>query len=258
MKSLKVVIFGCGNVAGYFAEKFVQNNHHIIQVFHPELTKAHKFAFHFKSLGINDITQVNTHADLYFIAVKDDAIAEIANQLPACEGMVLHTSGSIELNVLSKHNKSAVFYPLQTFTKGINMANQNFPLLIECMDKKDQVFLEEIAKQFGLSAHYMSSQQRTEIHLAAVFAANFSNHCIKIAYDLMKSHGHESNLLFPLIKESIHKLNFISPSQAQTGPAIRKDEVTIEKHLNMLNNDTNLKLIYELMSKHIQLNPTNP
>lgn len=258
MKTQKVVIFGCGNVAGYFAEKFVQHHHQIIQVYHPELQKATNFAEPFQSQGISDINKVSIDADLYFIAVKDDAIAEIANQIPSNDGIVVHTSGSIQLNVLNKHPKSAVFYPLQTFTKGIKTANQDFPLLIECTNNTDQAYLEEFAKQLGLSAHYMSSQQRTEIHLAAVFAANFSNHCIKIAYDLMQTHGHESTMLFPLIKESIYKLNFINPSQAQTGPAIRHDELTIEKHLNMLNNDSKLKLIYEIMSKHIQSNPNKP
>jgi predicted short-subunit dehydrogenase-like oxidoreductase (DUF2520 family) len=104
----------------------------------------------------------------------------------------------------------------------------------------------------GMQVHFINSNQRTEIHLAAVFAANFANHCIKIGYDLMASKKHSPAMLLPLIKESINKLDYITPAKAQTGPAIRHDDITIEKHLHMLNDDDSLKLIYELLTKNIQ------
>jgi predicted short-subunit dehydrogenase-like oxidoreductase (DUF2520 family) len=149
-------------------------------------------------------------------------------------------------------NIIAVFYPLQTFTKGIKTANQDFPLLIESKEKADENYLEQLAVKMGMKVHFINSNQRTEIHLAAVFAANFSTHCIKIGFDLMASNNHTPEMLLPLIKESIHKLNYISPAKAQTGPAVRHDDITIEKHLNMLNSDASLKLLYELLTKNIQ------
>jgi len=251
METQKIVIFGCGNVANYFAEKFMLLNHNIIQVYHPDHKKSEDFAKICDAEAINNFLDIDVHADLYFISVKDDAIAEIASKIHTNKGLVAHTSGSVKLDVLNKHVRSAVFYPLQTFTKGIKTEHQNFPILIECNQNSDEKYLTDLAQNMGNSVQYMTSEQRTEIHLAAIFAANFSNHCIKIAYDLMQNKNHDAQILLPLIKESIHKLNFINPAQAQTGPAIRNDSITIEKHLALLNEET-LKSIYEIITKHIQ------
>jgi predicted short-subunit dehydrogenase-like oxidoreductase (DUF2520 family) len=252
LETQKIVILGCGNVASYFAEKFMQNNHDIVQVFHPSIDKAKAFASNFNSQAIQNLSQINTEADLYFIAVKDSAIENVAHGISNTKGMVVHTSGAIPLEVLKKHARAAVFYPLQTFTKGIKTAHQNFPLLIESKVKSDENFLAQLAIDLGMQVKFMNSIQRTEIHLAAVFAANFTNHCIKIGYDIMTSKGNAPEMLLPLINESIHKLNYITPAQAQTGPAIRYDDVTIAKHLNMLKDNSSLKLIYELITQHIQ------
>jgi len=252
METQKVIIFGCGNVASYFAERFKQLEFDIIQVYHPDIQKANNFAASFGSEAIVDFSAVNTVADIYFIAVKDSVIESIASQIPITHGIVLHTSGAVKLDVLNKHARAAVFYPLQTFTKGIKTVNQDFPLLLESKAKSDENYLAQLAIKMGLKVHFMDSHQRTEIHLAAVFAANFTNHCIKIGYDLMASKNHMPAMLLPLIKESINKLNYITPAKGQTGPAIRHDEVTIEKHLALLNNDSALKLIYQLLTNHIQ------
>jgi predicted short-subunit dehydrogenase-like oxidoreductase (DUF2520 family) len=252
METQKIVILGCGNVASYFADRFMQMNHIIIQVYHPELQKATSFVKPYQAQAIAQFSEINKEADLYFIAVKDSAIEALAVEMPNVKGIVVHTSGAIKLAALNMHARAAVFYPLQTFTKGIKTANQDFPLLIESKEKADENYLEQLAVKMGMKVHFINSNQRTEIHLAAVFAANFSNHCIKIGFDLMASNNHTPEMLLPLIKESIHKLNYISPAKAQTGPAVRHDDITIEKHLNMLNNDASLKLLYELLTKNIQ------
>jgi predicted short-subunit dehydrogenase-like oxidoreductase (DUF2520 family) len=252
MKTQNVVIFGCGNVASYFAERFKALNYTILQVYHPNIHKAEDFAASFHTSGIDDLEKINQKADIFFIAVKDSAIESIAAHLPNTNGIVVHTSGAIKLEVLNKHKRAAVFYPLQTFTKGIKTVNQDFPLLIECKEKSDEKQLEALAINMGMKVHFINSNQRTEIHLAAVFAANFANHCIKIGYDLMASKNHAPAMLLPLIKESINKLNYIEPAQAQTGPAIRHDEVTIQKHLQLLNNNPSIKLMYEMLTKNIQ------
>lgn len=252
MKIQQIVIFGCGNVATYFAERFTQLNHTIIQVYHPEASKAGAFASVYGAESINDLSLVNQQADIYFIAVKDSFIETIANHLSISNGIVMHTSGAVPLEVMSNHARAAVFYPLQTFTKGIQTANHNFPVLIESKQKEDELYLSSLAELMGNTVHFMHSEQRKEVHLAAVFAANFANHCIKIGYDLMQQNNHEAAMLLPLIRESIHKLNFISPGKAQTGPAIRHDDITIEKHISMLNNDATLKSLYSLITSHIQ------
>lgn len=252
MKTQSLVIFGCGNVASYFAERFKLLNFTILQVYHPNIQKANTLASSYQATAIDHISEVNQQADIYFIAVKDSAIQRIAAQLSITNGIVLHTSGSIKLEVLNKHARAAVFYPLQTFTKGIKTVNQHFPLLIESKEKNDEAYLEQLALKMNMQVHFTNSIERTEIHLAAVFAANFANHCIKIGYDLMASKKHPSAMLLPLIKESINKLSYITPHEAQTGPAIRHDDVTIDKHLQMLNNNHSLQLLYELLTKNIQ------
>lgn len=252
METQKIVILGCGNVATYFAERFMQLKHVIVQVYHPDLKKATSFAKAYHAQATANLSEINQTADLYFIAVKDSAIEVIAENISNLNGIVVHTSGAIKLEALKKHHRAAVFYPLQTFTKGIKTAHQQFPLLIESSVKSDEKYLEQLGLEMGLQLYFINSTQRTEIHLAAVFAANFANHCIKIGYDLMAAHHHAPEMLLPLIKESIYKLNYISPAQAQTGPAIRHDDVTIAKHLDMLNNEASLKLLYELLTKNIQ------
>lgn len=255
MENQKIVILGCGNVAGFFAEKLNQLSHTLLQVYHPNIQKAKAFAKAYHSEAISSISDINTNADLYLIAVKDNVIGNLAGAIPNTKGLVIHTSGSVNLEALHPHKRAAVFYPLQTFTKGIITANQNFPLLVESNHKADEEYLKELAENMGLQVYFINSTQRSEIHLAAVFAANFSNHCIKIGYDLMHRYHHDADMLLPLIKESINKLNYISPEQAQTGPAIRLDTFTIEKHLSMLQNEASLKKMYDLLTKNIQSKP---
>jgi predicted short-subunit dehydrogenase-like oxidoreductase (DUF2520 family) len=254
MKSLNIVIAGCGNVAGHFAERFTQHGHQLVQVYHPDNIKASAFAARFKTKCVCNMNEIFAAADVYLIAVKDQAIANIANQLKTEHGIVMHTSGSVEAKVLIKHERYAVFYPLQTFTAGIETSEQEFPLLIECGQKQDESLLTELAASIGLKPFLMNSKQRAEVHLAAVFACNFVNHFIAIAFDLMQSKNYPTNLLMPLIKESIHKLSYISPQQAQTGPAVRHDDLVIEKHIHMLQDDIALKNLYQLITKHIQEN----
>ena len=165
MKTQSVVIFGCGNVASYFAERFKLLNFTILQVYHPNIQKANTLASSYQATAIDHISEVNQQADIYFIAVKDSAIQSIAAQLSITNGIVLHTSGSIKLEVLNKHARAAVFYPLQTFTKGIKTVNQYFPLLIESKEKNDEAYLEQLALKMNMQVHFMNSIERNSVML---------------------------------------------------------------------------------------------
>jgi predicted short-subunit dehydrogenase-like oxidoreductase (DUF2520 family) len=252
MKKLNIVILGCGNVAEHFANLMQRHDHRIVEIYHPEIQKATHFASTYHAKAISNIQTLSSNADLYIIAVKDNAIAQVANELPENKGIVVHTSGNTAAHVLNKHQRHAVFYPLQTFTRGIKTTQDQFPLLIECSGSSDETLLSDLAKSIGLQPYLMNSTQRAEVHLAAVFAANFTNHCIHMAYDLMTQKNYAPDMLLPLIKESINKLNYISPYQAQTGPAVRHDNQVIEKQMQMLQSNETFKKIYELMTKHIQ------
>lgn len=252
MEQQNIVVIGCGNVASYFAHTFHSIGHCIVQIFHPNIEKAKALADLYQAEPVCDTDKINPHANLYIIAVKDNAIIEVAHKLPNTQGIIVHTSGSVGIDVLNKHHRKAVFYPLQSFTKKIVLSNRNFPILIESYNQNDIEYLTKLGKDLGNEVIFMNSQERSRVHLAAVFAANFTNHCIKMAYDIMIKNNHQPEMLLPLIKEIINKLNYISPQQAQTGPAVRNDYAVIEKHLQMLKGDQEIQHIYQVLTQHIQ------
>ncbi len=256
MEIKNIVMIGCGNVASYFAQEFTHGNCRITQVYHPDLKKAENFAVNYQAQAISFFKDMQTTADLYFIAVSDSAIMEIANQIPRTDGLVVHTSGTVGLNVLQQHHHHAVFYPLQTFTKNVTLSQKDFPILIESYLREDDRILSLLAQKLGNTVLMADSNQRSHIHLAAVFVSNFTNHCVKIGFDLMNQKNYDPEILMPLIKETTNKLNYIKPALAQTGPAKRHDHVTMDKHRNLLKDQIDLLQIYNILSQHIETHNT--
>ena len=252
MEHHKIVIIGAGNVATYFAASFAKAKHIITQVYHPNLQKAQTLAATCNANAIDAFDALDMDAVIYFIAVKDAAIADVLQQLPALKGIVAHTSGTVGLINAAHLQHTAVFYPLQTFTKNIPLEHTHFPILIEAKHAADQELLINLAHSLKNEARLMDSETRAKLHLAAVFACNFSNHCIKLAYDLMEKQQLNPELILPLIQETMSKLNHLTPQQAQTGPAMRGDSITIEKHIELLSEHQNLQEIYKLLTASIQ------
>ncbi len=234
--SKKIAIIGSGNVATHLKTALKKAGHKIIAV-----------------KGRSKISAIGKTADLYILAIKDDAIDSVVKQLKLASKIVVHTSGSISIDTLKDSSKNiAVLYPLQTFSKHKAIDFNNVPIFVEANNKQTLSILIQIAKSISSNIHSISSKQRQVLHLAAVFACNFSNHMYELASQVLKKNNIPFNVLIPLIDETANKIHFGSPAEMQTGPAIRRDKKIIKKHLKLLSKNKNAKKIYAQLTKSIQ------
>lgn len=252
---LNIVLIGTGNVAHHLAESFQSNaNIHLLQVFnHRHSKEAKQFSKHFKCDLTTDYKSIYQKADVYIIAVKDDAIAEVAKQLAPLKlkGLVVHTSGSVEVNVLKNtSSKIGVFYPLQTFYKGAKIDWKTTPLLIETNTKGSLITLKQLANTVSKTVKVVDSNNRLQIHLAAVFACNFTNAMYVTAFEVIENSltKKDTELLLPIMQHSFQKLQTVHPKKAQTGPAMRNDKLVMKKHLQLLKQDKQLSHVYTVLS----------
>ena len=252
---IKVSIIGSGNVAQHLIVA-LQNSIingaelELIQVFARQKTTLSQL------LDFNKITDdwsTLAEADLYIIAVSDDAIATVSEQIPYKNKLVVHTSGAISLEILASNNRKGVFYPLQTFTKNKAVNFKIIPICIESQNASDYQLLQNVAQAISDSVFAINSEQRKALHLAAVFVNNFTNHLFKIGNDICIENNVPFEILKPLIQETAEKIMRLSPNEAQTGPAIRNDIETINAHLTFLS-DENQKNIYKILTQSIQNN----
>lgn len=247
---LTSVLIGTGNVASHLFDAFMDaDNIGVQQVFGRNTMALEKFSKH--ALTTTKSSEI-IDADVYIIAVSDDAIEEVSKIVLNKEGIIAHTSGSVPMNVI-QHSNSGVFYPLQTFTKGKKVDFSKIPICIEARHDNHLEKLKTFAQNVSTAVYEISSEQREKLHIAAVFANNFSNHLFKLAEELCQSEDLPFEILKPLIYETTHKLKHLSPKAAQTGPARRNDIQTMQKHLDGLENPVHKK-IYQLLSESIKSN----
>ncbi|MFV8373235.1 Rossmann-like and DUF2520 domain-containing protein [Flavobacterium sp. LB2P74] len=251
----KVIIIGSGNVAQHLIAAF-QNSQNLGS----EIELVQVFSRHVGSVShLLDLSQITNdldtlaEADLYIIAVSDDAVASISSQLPFKNRLVVHTSGSVPLNVLDDNNRKGVFYPLQTFTKNKPVDFRTIPICLESENATDYQLLDKVAKSISDKIFAINSKQRKALHVAAVFVNNFTNHLYQIGQEICQEHQVPFEILNPLIAETAQKIMLLSPSEAQTGPAKRNDTATIEAHEAFLSNENHLE-IYKTLTQSIQYN----
>lgn len=190
--------------------------------------------------------------DVALIAVKDMAIAEVAARLKGKAGTIAHTSGSTPMEVLKDSAPAyGVFYPMQTFTKGVELDYSDIPFFIEGSDTATADTLSRIAASISDSVVAADSERRRLLHLASVFACNFSNHLVAIADEILKGDGMDYRMLLPLLRQTVKKLETLSPAEAQTGPAARLDFKIMNRHIEMLQDRPVLREIYEDLSADI-------
>jgi len=245
---MKIVLLGSGNVATHLGKALKAAGHEIIQVWSRTLDNAKVLAQNLQSDFINDLSQINPQAEIYLIAVSDDAIRQVAADFPFKDKILAHTSGTSELAI---PEISGVFYPLQTFSKQKQVDFSIIPIIIEANNSLIAGMLETLAKSLSSKVIQLNSEQRKALHIAAVFACNFSNHLYAIANTILKKNNLEFDLIKPLIAETAEKIQQNLPASVQTGPAVRNDKLTINKHLEFLKNDVLLKEIYERLSQSI-------
>ena len=245
---IRVSIIGSGNVAQHLIEAFSKTTDiELVQVY------ARKTAAVSQLIPIDKITSDFSElkpVDLTIIAVTDDAIANVSKQLLFKNQFVVHTSGSVSIETLDSKNRQGVFYPLQTFSKSKEVDFKIIPICLEAQNEKDFQILETVATCVSNTVYKINSQQRKALHIAAVFVSNFVNHLYQIGNDICIKNELSFDILKPLIQETATKILSLSPKEAQTGPAKRKDTQIINAHLNFLKDD-NQKEIYKLLTKSI-------
>lgn len=246
---ISVVLLGAGNVATHLYNAFQKSDKVVVkQWYNRNLDAIQTFK---KEVEItNNLSDLNP-ADVYILAVSDDAVEALSTQLPFENQLTVHTSGSVGIYDLDKKNRRGVFYPLQSFSKKAEVDFKNVPICIEVLDKKDLKILKSLALALGSKSHKVNSDQRQALHLAAVFVNNFTNQIYRVAHEITEAQGVEFDILKPLILETAKKVQHLSPYMAQTGPAKRNDKRTIKKHLKLLENEHH-KAIYELLTSSIQ------
>lgn len=246
---ISVTILGAGNVATHLFKVFSKTKHvSVIQWYNRHIDTLSSYKNEVEI--IDDIAQLKM-ADVYILAVSDDAVKALSTKLPFENRLVVHTSGSVSLYDIDKKHDRGVFYPIQTFSKTTEMDFANVPICIEALKTEDYKLLRKLALSIGSPTRKINSDQRRVLHLAAVFVNNFTNQLYRIGHEITESEGAEFDFLKPLILETAKKVQDLSPYLAQTGPAKRHDKKTIKKQLNALNNPHH-KEIYELLTKSIQ------
>ena len=251
--SIKTISFiGSGNVATHLAAALQKAGLRILEVFSPNIENAKRFAEQFGCNVVEYIQHLSTKVDLLIIAIPDAKVEEVANSLPSFEGIVAHTSGITGMDILKNAKNFGVFYPLQTFTRNRKMDISDAPFCIEGSSEEVGEKLLELARTISQSVQTVNSEERKQLHLAAVLVSNFTNHLYGISHDFLESTQLDFDLLLPLIRETSAKVQDISPEKAQTGPARRDDEATLKSHLKMLENSPEQEALYRLISEQIK------
>lgn len=244
---IRVVIIGAGNVAIHLSRAMVDSTRiRLVQIF----SRSEKnIASLPGSVPRTDDLGALAEADVYLVAVKDDAISALAPVLKHLSGLVAHTSGTVSMDALAGIDRRGVFYPVQTFSKDRELDWKSIPLVLETSDPNDMGLLRSLAAELSDSIHEIDSAGRKKLHLAAVFANNFSNHMFRLSKEICQDNELSFDLLRPLILETASKVISMEPEAAQTGPARRKDRKVMSDQEDQL--DAEKKEIYSLLSDSI-------
>lgn len=250
------ITIGSGSVATHLSKALVASGMSCRGVYSRTKTHAEELA---RALGSKCLASVDeaweSDVDFVLLAVSDNALVRLSEEMSdgrAIAPIVLHTSGATPMDVLQRAKDHGVLYPLQTFSKEREITVSDIPLFLEASSSRSRVMLEEIAHALGTKQiTFCNSLQRRHLHVAAVFACNFVNHMYASAYEVMDMGDLPPETLMPLMKETLNKLNTMSPTAGQTGPAVRGDSATIERHLELLQNRSDLSLLYTEVSRSI-------
>lgn len=251
-KPIPFVCIGTGNIAGFLCNNLKPGIFKIIQVAGRDLVKTAKFAGQHNCSYTTSLDQISTSAGFCIIAVNDRSIPEVLEKLPSLSMPVIHTSGSTPMDIFSeKFLRKGVLYPLQSIHSSNPVPPKEIPFLLEAGSEEVMDLLEKIAGHISGQWIHADSGLRLQAHIAAVFASNFTNHMLALATDLMMGKGLEREMLFPLIRETMMRSFNTHPAKVQTGPAVRNDRNTIEKHLSMLSSLPNFQKMYTFVSDSI-------
>lgn len=251
---MKIVMIGAGNLATNLGKALFDAGNDILQVYSRTQESASALAEMLGGSPVTDLGRVTTEADVYIVAVKDSVMADLLPVL--CKGradkVFLHTAGSVDAGVfkgMALHY--GVIYPMQTFSKTRLLDFGDIPCFVEGNDDKAYDTVCELANSISGKVYFVGSEARRHLHLAAVFACNMVNHCYDISSEILRKHDIPFEVMLPLVDETARKVHFMSPREAQTGPAVRSDRNVTRAQSELLKDNPLFKQIYEVMSMSI-------
>jgi predicted short-subunit dehydrogenase-like oxidoreductase (DUF2520 family) len=234
MKIKTAILIGSGNVATHLGKALVKAGIKVLQVYSPTEANAKALGKKLKAASTSTIADINKEADLVVISIKDDALAGFCKKIKFNNALVVHTSGTADINLLKPCSSNyGVLYPFQTFTKGVKVKFSHVPLCVEGNTADTTQQLVKLAEKLSNNVFTISSKQRPWLHIMGVFSANFTNLMLRSAYEIAVK---------------------LPPDKAQTGPAVRGDAAVVAKHLEILNNLPELQSLYKINT--LAINPT--
>lgn len=241
-----ILVIGTGNVGSHLAIELKKNIKNLF-IYGRNKEELNQLEVNHGLKSISSLNNLSKKVELILVAVNDNSVSDVIMQLP--KGIpIAYTSGSVKLNDIKRAN-TGVFYPLQTFTKNKSLYLANVPFLIEANSKELEQKLIDLAKLITAEVHLADSDKRAHLHLAAVFANNFTNHMYHLSASYLKQNNLSFDLLIPLIQETTEKIKTLPPEKAQTGPAHRKDYETMKTHEKKLTGSS--LEIYKIISASI-------
>lgn len=257
---MKISLIGSGNLATNIGVALFNSGNKVVQVYSHTLSHATSLADKIGACAIDDIHHVSDEADLYIVALKDDALENIIPSLckNKSDKFFFHTAGSMPMDIFKGYAEHyGVLYPMQTFSKQRIVDFKVIPCFIEASDELAKSVLENICGDISNRIYELSTEKRKYLHLAAVFTCNFANHCYEISSEILNNNGIPFDVMLPLIDETAKKVHEMKPKDAQTGPAVRYDENVISRQMQLLDGAPFNQKIYELMSKAIHSTAIN-
>lgn len=246
---MRISFIGSGNVAHHLAH-YLSKSNEVIQICSRSLENAQILANKVNAKAISEITSLE-EVDLLIIAVNDDQIETLSKAIELKNSIIVHTSGTKSIDLLKGHKAYGLLYPLQTFTKDRVVDFAQIPVFVEGSNQDVLSSLSKIAEINFPNVHHIDFEQRQKLHVGAVMVNNFVNHLIAQTDQFLEQNAMDMAYLKPLIQETIAKIDGFKAKDIQTGPAIRRDQQTINRHLDLIE-DNSMKSIYEVMTKCIQ------
>ena len=250
---MRIVFIGSGNIAQFFGGRLHKKGHDIVQVYSRDLGHAQVLATATNASVTDNLSEIVTDADVYILAIKDGALKEIADRLHFPDKVVIHCAGAVGLEVLqptSAHN--AVIWSLYSVSKNSLPKSNSVPLVVESSSERAMEAALSLANDISDKVLQTDFRQRQMLHLNAVFANNFTNHLLAIAQKICEEHQLPFEILHPIIRQTLEQTANILPAESQTGPAIRNDQETLEKHMRLLEPHPEWQKIYADISYSIQ------
>jgi predicted short-subunit dehydrogenase-like oxidoreductase (DUF2520 family) len=252
---MKVVIVGAGNVATVLGRLIRDNGHTIVQVVSRAADNAAVLAKELNCAFTDNSGVIDQSADLYLIAVTDTAMGQLDERYHLGDKLVIHTAGSVSKEVLKNiTNNYGVLYPLQSLRKQNMDLQQDIPLLVDANSEVALKTVQDFAFSISSNVIRADDEQRLKLHVAAVLVSNFTNHLYALAADYCNKEGADFKLLLPLIEETALRLRHYPPHEMRTGPAVRKDIHTLQKHLHLLTKYPAIHNIYLKITDSIMNN----